>query len=88
MPVDAIEPGWYGTIMVNTLERALAEVAALPEAAQEQIGRDLLVYLEKLRGLRATIDASIAGGGRHTDEEVEASIAARLDTWERKRKGE
>ncbi len=70
--------------MVKTLERALAEVAALPEAAQEQIGRDLLAYLAKLRSLRQTIDDSIVRGGSYTDDDVEASTAARLDAWERK----
>ena len=71
--------------MVKTLERALAEVASLPEAAQEQIGRDLLAYLAKFRSLRQTIDDSIARGGSYTDDDVEASVAARLDAWERKR---
>jgi hypothetical protein len=71
--------------MVKTLERALAEVATLPEAAQEKIGRDLLAYLEKLRSLRTTIEDSIVRGGSYTDEEVEASVEARLDAWERTR---
>jgi hypothetical protein len=62
----------YVTRMTKTLERAMAEAAALPEAAQDKIGRDLLTYLAKLRSLRETIDASIAAGGNHTDEEVEA----------------
>lgn len=73
--------------MVKTLERALAEAANLPEAAQEKLGRELLAYLEKLRSLRETIGESIARGGSHTDEDVEAGIAARLDAWERERKG-
>ena len=60
--------------MVKTLEDALAEVATLPEAAQEQIGRDLLAYVQKLRRLRATIEDSIARGGSFTDEEVETYI--------------
>jgi hypothetical protein len=60
--------------MTKTLERALAEVAALPEAAQEKIGRDLLAYLEKLRGLRETIEASIARGGDNTPENIDAMI--------------
>ena len=57
--------------MTRILERALAEVAALPEEAQDKIGRDLLAYLSKRRGLRETIESSIALGGGHTDEEVE-----------------
>jgi len=58
--------------MTKTLERAIAEATTLPDAAQDKIGRDLLAYLAKLRSLRETIDASIAGGGSHTDEEIEA----------------
>jgi hypothetical protein len=65
----------------------LAEVARLPEAAQEKIGRELLAHVEKLRSLRETINRSIERGGSYTDEEVEAGIAARLDAWERERKG-
>jgi hypothetical protein len=71
--------------MVKTLERALAEVASLSEAAQEKIGRELLAHVEKLRSLRASINGSIERGGSYTDEEVEASITARLDAWERER---
>jgi hypothetical protein len=73
--------------MVKTLERALAEVARLPEAAQEKIGRELLAHVEKIRSLRETINRSIERGGSYTDEEVEAAVAARLDAWERERKG-
>jgi hypothetical protein len=60
--------------MTKTLERALAEASTLPEAAQDKIGRDLLAYLARLRGLRETVEASIAGGGSYTDEDVEAHI--------------
>jgi hypothetical protein len=73
--------------MVKTLERALAEVARLPEAAQEKIGRELLAHVERLRSLRETIERSIERGGSYTDEEVEAGISARLEAWERERKG-
>jgi antitoxin ParD1/3/4 len=38
----------------------------------------------KLQALRETIEASIARGGSHTDEEAEAAIEARLDAWERR----
>ena len=69
--------------MVKTLEQALAEVAELPEAAQEKIGRELLAHVEKLRSLRATINSSIESGGSYSDEELEASIAERLNDWER-----
>ena len=71
--------------MVKTLKRAMAEVATLPEAAQEKIGQELLAHVEKLRGLRARINDSIEGGGSYTDEEIEASVTTRLDVWERER---
>jgi hypothetical protein len=59
--------------MVKTLERALAEVAGLPEAAQEQIGQELLAHVAKLRALRSDLEEGIAsldaGGGRSLDVE-------------------
>jgi hypothetical protein len=42
--------------MVRTFERAIAEVAALSDADQEQIGRQLLSHVEKLRRLREELD--------------------------------
>jgi hypothetical protein len=45
--------------MVKSLERAIAEVATLPDADQEQIGRRLLSHLEKLRQLRVEVDKGI-----------------------------
>ena len=57
--------------MVKTLERAFAEIAELPEAAQEQIGRDLLVRLEKLRKLRAELDQA--------ERELDAGLGQELD---------
>lgn len=45
--------------MVKTLEQAIAEVANLPAADQEQIGRKLLSHVEKLRLLRGEIDKGI-----------------------------
>jgi hypothetical protein len=54
--------------MVRTLEQAIAEIARLPDADQEQIGRKLLSHVEKLNALRAEIDKGIrsldAGEGR------------------------
>ncbi len=59
--------------MVKTLERALAEVAKLPDPAQEKIGRELLAHVEKLRALRADLEQGIrsldAGEGRPLDVE-------------------
>jgi hypothetical protein len=45
--------------MVRTLEQAIAEVTALPEADQEQIGRQLLSHVEKLRRLREELDKGV-----------------------------
>jgi hypothetical protein len=54
--------------MVRTLEQAIAEIARLPDADQEQIGRKLLSHVEKLNALRAEIDKGTrsldAGEGR------------------------
>ena len=59
--------------MVKTLERAIAEVANLPEAAQEKIGQELLAHVERLRNLRTDITSGIqsldAGAGRELDTE-------------------
>jgi xanthine dehydrogenase iron-sulfur cluster and FAD-binding subunit A len=43
-----------GCRMTKTLERALAEVARLPEAEQDRIGRELLAVLERLRAQRSS----------------------------------
>lgn len=59
--------------MVKTLQQAIAEVASLPDADQEEIGRKLLSHVEKLRQLRAVIDKGMssldAGQGRELDVE-------------------
>jgi len=59
--------------MVKSLELAIAEVANLPDADQEQIGRRLLSHVEKLRKLRAEVDKGISsldrGEGRPLDVE-------------------
>lgn len=58
----------YDAHMVSTLERAIAEVAGLPDSDQEEIGRQLLSHVEKLRRLREELDKSArsldAGKGR------------------------
>lgn len=57
--------------MVKTLEQALTANATLSDADQEEIGRKLLSHVEKLRRLRADIDAGIRsldeGKGRPLD---------------------
>jgi hypothetical protein len=50
--------------MVRTLEQAIAQLARLPEADQEQIGPKLLSHVEKLNALRAEIDKGLAFAGR------------------------
>jgi hypothetical protein len=45
--------------MVKALEQAIAEIATLPDADQEEIGRRLLSHVEKLRQLREEIDKGI-----------------------------
>ncbi|HVH78222.1 MAG TPA: hypothetical protein VM782_02430 [Stellaceae bacterium] len=45
--------------MTKVLEQAFAEVANLSEADQEEIGRQLLSHVEKLRRLRAELDKGI-----------------------------
>ena len=57
--------------MVKTLEMAIAEVANLPDDDQEQIGRQILSHVEKLRRLREELDKGVrsldAGKGTHFD---------------------
>jgi hypothetical protein len=63
---------WYNrSRMVKTLELALAKAAQLPEAAQEQLGRELLLRIDSLAQLRAEIEAGIG--------ELEAGLGAELD---------
>ncbi len=57
--------------MVKALEQAIAEIATLPDAEQEEIGRRLLSHMQKLRQLREEIDKGIqsleAGEGKPLD---------------------
>jgi hypothetical protein len=59
------------SVMVKTLEQAIAEVVQLPDADQEQIGRQLLSHVEKLRSLREELDKGVrslnAGMGKPVD---------------------
>jgi len=59
--------------MVKTLELAISKAAKLPEAAQEQLGRELLERIHTLAELRAEIDIGIreldAGKGEELDIE-------------------
>jgi len=59
--------------MVRTFEKAIAEVANLPDADQELIGQRLLSHVEKLDRLRVEIDKGIrsfdGGEGEPCDTE-------------------
>ena len=59
--------------MVKTLEMAIAKAAVLSEAAQEQLGRELLARIDTLAKLRAEIEIGIgeldAGEGEPLDVE-------------------
>jgi len=57
--------------MVRTLEIAIAKAASLPEAAQEQLGRELLERIESLAQLRAEIEIGI--------RELDAGLGEELD---------
>ena len=59
--------------MVKTLELAIRKAASLPEAAQEQLGRELLERIDTIDELRAEIEVGIreldAGMGKQRDIE-------------------
>lgn len=59
--------------MTRVLREAIAKVEALPEAEQDRIARELIVYLDKLGSLRAEVATGIreldAGEGRELDIE-------------------
>ncbi len=59
--------------MVKTLELAIKKAASLPEAAQEQLGRELLERIDTLDELRAEIEVGIreldGGKGKKLDVE-------------------
>jgi hypothetical protein len=57
--------------MVKTLELAIEKAASLPEAAQEQLGRELLERIETLAELRAEIEIGI--------RELDAGLGEELD---------
>jgi hypothetical protein len=64
---------WYDVSMVKTLELAITKAAALPEAAQEQLGRELLERIDTIAKLRTEIEAGVreldAGMGEELDIE-------------------
>ena len=61
--------------MTKVVEKAIREIAALPDGDQERISRSVLSHIEKLRRLRAELGKGIRsldrGEGRELDiEEV------------------
>jgi hypothetical protein len=59
------------TIMTKALQLAMTKAAALPEAAQEQLGRELLERIERLNELRAAVEVGI--------RELDAGLGEELD---------
>ena len=57
--------------MVKMLELAISKAAALPEAAQEALGRELLRQIDVLANLRAEIDVGLA--------ELDAGLSREID---------
>lgn len=59
--------------MVKALQLAMTRAAALPEAAQEQLGRELLERIARFNELRAAIEVGVheldAGQGEELDIE-------------------
>jgi hypothetical protein len=60
--------------MVRTLELALSKAAELPEAAQEQLGREILERLDALAALRTELEVGI--------RELDAGLGEPLDIEE------
>ena len=50
---DSGAPTCYVTDMVRTLELAISKAASLPEAAQEQLGRELGITKERVRQIES-----------------------------------
>lgn len=55
----------------KTLELAMDKASALPEAAQERIGRDVLEYVERIARLRAEIKIGV--------DQLDAGLGEELD---------
>lgn len=56
-----------------------------PEKVLEAALKLLSTYDRKVAEFQTSIQAAIARGGNLTDEEVEASLEAELDVWEREK---
>jgi hypothetical protein len=62
--------------MVKTLELAISKAVALPEAAQEQLGREMIERIAALAELRAAIEIGVRelDGGKGEPLEIEDVI--------------
>jgi len=62
--------------MVKTLELAISKALELPEAAQEQLGRELLERIDTLAKLRAEIEIGLQqlDEGRGEELDLEALL--------------
>lgn len=61
----------------ETLQLAISKAQNLPEAAQEQLGRDVLLHIQELEALRAKIRVGVAAldagkGGRLDMRQIKA----------------
>jgi hypothetical protein len=72
--------------MVKTLELAMTKAANLPEAAQEQLGRELLERIDALAELRADVEVGLRelDAGLGTELDIEAVIRQARDEHARK----
>jgi hypothetical protein len=57
--------------MIKVLKEALDQVTTLPEADQEQIGRELLEHVLKIRALRADLQAGVDSLDRSRGQELD-----------------
>jgi hypothetical protein len=62
---------WYNFRMTKALQLAVRKAAALPEAAQEQLGRELLERIDRLNELRAAIEVGVGELDAGLGEELE-----------------
>jgi hypothetical protein len=67
----------YKSVMAKTLELAIAKAAGLPEAAQEQLGRELLERIYTLAELRADIEIGLRELDAGLGEELEIADVIR-----------
>ena len=57
--------------MVKVLQKAIAKVSTLPEAAQEKIGEELLLHVAKVNRLRAQLDKGLRSLDHGEGHEIE-----------------